>query len=152
MHRLRDRARLAQKRSAEKAATANPRAGDNGGAHQAEQELHEGLLGRVGRSPHLAARAAQLVADPAVMFLDEPTSGIDATVAKSLLQTLHHLPEFRRAIYTIPTRLDNESESVPLEMQQHCVHRSSLCRPQMCAMRLAPSSRACAWRDSGCCR
>ena len=32
----------------------------------------------------------ELVADPAVMFLDEPTSGIDATVAKSLLQTLHH--------------------------------------------------------------
>ena len=33
----------------------------------------------------------ELVADPAVMFLDEPTSGIDATVAKSLLQTLHHV-------------------------------------------------------------
>lgn len=38
----------------------------------------------------------------------------------SLLQTLHHLPEFRQAIYSIPTQLDNTSavELVPLELQR----------------------------------
>ena len=38
----------------------------------------------------------------------------------SLLQALHHLPEFRAAIYSIPTRLDNNSavELVPLELQR----------------------------------
>ena len=38
----------------------------------------------------------------------------------SLLQTLHHLPEFREAIYSIPTQLDNSSaiELVPLELQR----------------------------------
>ena len=38
----------------------------------------------------------------------------------SLLQTLHHLPEFRKAIYSIPTRVDNSSamELVPLELQR----------------------------------
>ena len=37
----------------------------------------------------------------------------------SLLQTLHHLPEFREAIYGIPTQLNNNSalELVPLELQ-----------------------------------
>ena len=38
----------------------------------------------------------------------------------SFLQALHHLPEFRAAIYSIPTRLDNNSavELVPLELQR----------------------------------
>lgn len=39
----------------------------------------------------------------------------------SLLQTLHHLPEFRRVIYSIPTQVDANSSSidlVPLELQR----------------------------------
>ena len=38
----------------------------------------------------------------------------------SLLQTLHHLPEFRSAVYSIPTQPDNASatELVPLELQR----------------------------------
>ena len=36
----------------------------------------------------------------------------------SLLQTLHHLPEFRASIYGLPTQLDNNTatEVVPLEL------------------------------------
>jgi len=38
----------------------------------------------------------------------------------SLLQALHHLPEFRSAVYSIPTRLENNSavELMPLELQR----------------------------------
>ena len=39
-------------------------------------------------------------------------------------QTLHHLPEFRGAVYGIPTLLNNESamELVPLELQRVLQH------------------------------
>ena len=37
----------------------------------------------------------------------------------SLLQTLHHLPEFRQAIYGIPTRVNaSAAEAIPLELQR----------------------------------
>ena len=67
---------------------ANTRIGDNG---------HKGCSGGEKRRVSIGV---QLLANPSVLFLDEPTTGLDATNAFQLVKTLKHLARMGRTIVT----------------------------------------------------
>ena len=67
---------------------ANTRIGDN---------EHKGCSGGEKRRVSIGV---QLLANPSVLFLDEPTTGLDATSAYQLVQTLKHLAKKGRTIIT----------------------------------------------------
>ena len=79
---------------------ANTRIGDNG---------HKGCSGGEKRRVSIGV---QLLGNPSVLFLDEPTTGLDATSAFQLVKTLRHLARMGRTIVTT-------SKSRPLSPVSH---------------------------------
>lgn len=67
---------------------ANTRIGDN---------EHKGCSGGEKRRVSIGV---QLLANPSVLFLDEPTTGLDATSAFQLVKTLKHLARMGRTVIT----------------------------------------------------
>lgn len=60
-------------------------------------EEHKGCSGGEKRRVSIGV---QLLANPSVLFLDEPTTGLDATSAYQLVKTLKHLARNGRTIIT----------------------------------------------------
>ena len=72
-----------------------------------------------GRTASLVSLACAAAASAADAYLGLRNQG-NTCYMNSLLQSLHHLPEFRKGVYAIPARANGTSpaDAIPLELQR----------------------------------